>query len=416
MLACLLLSLVTSTRVPAQDNPPREPSERLRELEKKVEELTRRVESLQKQGADRDEKIQAELEEALEEARRAADGVAQAETSGTSKMLLAGDAFVQFTNRRGGGSSFTAALNPHFYWKLGERMLFGSGVELELGNDSTEPNLEWAEVFYEIGESATLGLGKFLMPFGYFQENIHAAYINKLPDEPFVVSNTFATTLAPTHDLGVQIRGPIPLGSARLNYVLYVANGPRLDLGTNDPATAGALEFENFDDNNRNKAVGGRIGFQPAPGVEIGYSALVARVGPDGTPFRNVDATLQDVDLNYVGRVGPLKGRVDARAEWVWSDVDPADFGSGVQNNRRRGGYAQLAYRPTELLGGPLADLEGVARYDRIEQPGGSPLPDVSSWTAGLDYYAGPTSVFKFAYQGGAGVERAFLFQYAVGF
>jgi hypothetical protein len=137
------------------------------------------------------------------------------------------------------------------------------------------------------------------------------------------------------------------------------------------------------------------------------------------------------VDLNYVRSSTALKGVIDVKAQWMWSQVSDVtyDTGSGpfTFNNRRDGGYVQLAYRPSLLNNKILQNLEGVCRWDTINNPSGAPAAtayDEQRWTFGLNYWLGSSTVIKAAYQfgerktPGAGSENvnAFLLQAAMGF
>jgi hypothetical protein len=150
-------------------------------------------------------------------------------------------------------------------------------------------------------------------------------------------------------------------------------------------------------------------------------------VGSD--EFKGIRALLQGVDVSYVRQIDPLYGTLDIRAEWVWSDVDRATFdpdGAGgfgplTIDNKRNGGYVQIAYRPTKSDNKLLRDLEFITRYDLINVPGN--LPDGTSekrLTIGIDYWVSPSAVIKAAYQFDdkehGPSQNAFLFQMAVGF
>jgi len=182
------------------------------------------------------------------------------------------------------------------------------------------------------------------------------------------------------------------------------------------------LEFRNTDDNNTNKALGWRFGFLPIPEFEVGYSLQVAKVGEDGTEFSNVDSVLQGLDLSYVRESEFLKGFIDLRSEWLWSDVDRADYETegGRFRNKRRAGYVQAAYRPR--YGVPiLQNVEPVVRYDMINLPKDAPNnQDKDRWTLGLNYYLNSSTVVKAAYRiddrNGAEDENAFLLEAAMGF
>jgi hypothetical protein len=50
------------------------------------------------------------------------------------------------------------------------------------------------------------------------------------------------------------------------------------------PATPGQLNFDDFADVNNDKAVGGRIGFEPFTDLSMGYSVQLSRPSPSGVP------------------------------------------------------------------------------------------------------------------------------------
>ena len=125
---------------------------------------------------------------------------------------------------------------------------------------STTVALEYADVSYLLNDYITLGAGKFLSPFGIFRERLHPKWINKLPNQPLGYASG-ASRLAPSTQIGAQVRGGIPLiGDSKMGYTLYASNGPILQTAANN---AGQISFKNTDDNSGNKAFGGRIGFLP---------------------------------------------------------------------------------------------------------------------------------------------------------
>ena len=84
-----------------------------------------------------------------------------------------------------------------------------------------------------------------------------------------------------------------------------------------------------------------------------------------------------------------------------------------------------MAYRPTKWEDSFLKDVEGVVRFDWLDQPRGAPIAfDEERLTIGLNYWLGPSTVCKAAYvfdnkDDPLGVERdenEFFLQMAIGF
>jgi hypothetical protein len=298
-------------------------------------------------------------------------------------------------------------------------LLFEGEVEFELGDAETTTNLEYADMSYLLNDYVTVEAGRFLTPFGVFTERLHPKWINKLADKPLVYADG-NTMLVPESEQGVQLRGAVPLGDAvKTTYVLWVTNGPGLNT---DADNAGTLDFERTTDNNDHKAFGGRVALFPIPEVEVGYSAEFARVGGKTTEFSNVDADIQGVDVSYVHDSTALKGAVDLRAEWLWSHVQPFDYGTdgGRFRNDRWGGYVQAAYRPT--FGDAIVrKLEPVVRFDMINQPDTAPNnQDEQRLSFGINCHLSSRAVVKTVYEvdelHGGKHPNAVLVQAAVGF
>ena len=155
---------------------------------------------------------------------------------------------------------------------------------------------------------------------------------------------------------------------------------------------------------------------------------LPGRCRRPGTSGR-ANTLLQSVDLSYVRDSVRLKGIVNLKAQWVWSHVDKFGYdpdgtlgGPFIFNNNRDGGYVQLAYRPSRVENTFIKNLEPVIRYDRLSQARTATGTDESRYTVGLNYWLGPSSVFKLAYefdrQSGPEAARhnAVLLQFVTGF
>lgn len=339
---------------------------------------------------------------------------------GTTKFLLAGYGTGGFTARSGEDPFFDASFNAIFLWKLTDRLFFEGELEFEFEDGTTTTNLEIAQASYLLNDYMTIGVGRFLNPMDYFVERQHMNWVNKFPDKPLAVYDG----LLPESELGVQLRGVIPIGPTKLEYAAFVANAPGLMTTPDDFSTLGMLDFDNFANAGGHIAVGGHVGFIPIPELEVGYGIQRSTVGPRD---HAVEAILQSVDLNYVRDSTLLKGLINFRAQWVWShvghftyDPDSEQGGPFEFNNNRNGGYAQLAYRPTGF-GNIIKNFEPVVRYDRLNQLHTPVGFNEERWSFGLDYWVTSSAVIKAAYQldnknGGARDQNAFMLQVAVGF
>jgi hypothetical protein len=342
---------------------------------------------------------------------------------GTTNFHISGFGVGTFEDREGSVSNFSATFNPIFLWELSPRLLYEGRLELELSGSGTNLELEYSLLTYLLNDYITLGAGEFLTPSNVFVERFEALWINKLPDRPLAVYDG----LLGERSIGAEVRGGFPIGPTRANYAFYVSNGPNLNFF--DPTRAGTLDFNNFTDNNDNKAVGGRVGFLPFPGVEIGYGFEVANPGVQGSSFADVGSFLQTVDLNVTRNFDLLKGRIDLHAQYAWSKVDSAvydptgvfGFGPLEFESKQDGGYAQIAYRPTQAGLDFLHDFEFIFRWDHLSRaPSGLGVGEEQRWTLGIDYWLGPGVALKTAYEwdqrSGEPNANAFFVQAVAGF
>jgi len=342
---------------------------------------------------------------------------------GTTKFLLAGWAEGMFEARNGQVSTFSASFNPIFLWELTPKLLFDGRLEIEPSGGGTNVNLVNAQLSYLLNDYIALGVGEFFSPSNVFVERFEPQWINKLPDRPLAVYHG----ILPNISVGAQVRGGFPIGPTRANYAFYVSNGPVLN--TFDARSAGTLDFNSYTDNNDNKAVGGRVGFLPIPGVEVGYGFETSKPGFQGTTLSDVQALVQSVDLEITRDSDLLKGRINLFAQYAWSHVGHAvydpdgslGFGPLAFTSKQDGGYAELAYRPTKIDNDFIRNLEMIFRWDHLSRdPSGLGDPEETRWTLGLNYWLSPSTVVKAAYEwdqpNGEPNENALLLQTAMGF
>src|SRR2546421_2061691 len=234
---------------------------------------------------------------------------------GSTKFLLAGYGTAGFTARSGEDPFFDAAFNAIFLWKFSDRLFFEGELEYEFEDGATTTNLEIAQASYLLNDYMTIGVGRFLNPMDFFVERQHMNWVNKFPDKPLAVYDG----LLPESELGAQLRGVVPIGPTKLEYVGFIANAPGLMTAPDDLSSLGMLDFDPTANLGGHVAVGGHVGFIPIPQLEVGYGIQRSRVGPRDHDVENI---LQSVDLNYVRDSTLLKGLINFRAQWGWSHVD----------------------------------------------------------------------------------------------
>jgi hypothetical protein len=340
-------------------------------------------------------------------------------------------------------SSFVGgSFNPIFLWKQSEKLLFESEIEMEYENNETNIFLEYANLSYLYNKYITLRFGKILVPFGIFSARLHPRWINRLPSAPLGFGHD---GVGPSSDLGIEIRGAIPIRNIRFGYAVYTTNGPSLSDGSKNPVEAGKLKYSNIPDNNNNKAVGGRFSVLPfhTSSLEVGVSGQYATVGDDDAPAYDVNALFLSADLSFVKRVSFLRSVLDLKAQWNYAQVD--DFNYVVTENditttlnfenTSQAYFGQISLRPIMAESKWLNNTEVVHRISGLNIAHDSPWGEESLQLAfGIKYWLDWRTVFKLAYQfGGAGGhghggteevveeeghedEHAFFFHWAIGF
>lgn len=301
----------------------------------------------------------------------------------------------------------TLTLAPIFHWTVGERVFIEAELEGQIDSDGDrEGAVEYATVNWLLGDHAALVVGKFLSPVGSFFANQHPSWINRLPSAPPGFGHGGA---APLTDVGVQLRGGADLGPQSINYAIYAANGPRMQLEGMDEVD---LEMEGrLRDRDGRKVGGGRVGWLPLPALELGMSAVRGRVelvadGAMGEPAR--DYRVEGVDLAW----RPLPS-LDLRAEWVRQRVAEAEMSMAPDRLDWRAWYAQGTWRLAE------GRWEGVARFADATSPHAEATLRQSA--VGVNRLWGPRRQLKFAYEFNKSPDPAtaadrFLAQWAYAF
>ncbi len=204
-------------------------------------------------------------------------------------------------------------INPVLLVPLGDRWLIESRAEFE-GRFQRPPDggpyggpvnkhVDYAQIDYIASPYVTITAGRFLTPFGIFNERLYPIWIRSLQPDPLILP----ISTAPSD--GAMLRGGFPVNAkANTNYTAYVS---ATSIGI------GSVDSE--------RHVGGRLGwFFPGPRLEVGGSW---------------QRTLQDVRKNAFGfHMGwqPAKLPLNLRSEFARSFA-----GSGY--------WVEGAYRLSQL-------------------------------------------------------------------
>ncbi|HID39211.1 MAG TPA: hypothetical protein EYP36_06825 [Calditrichaeota bacterium] len=328
---------------------------------------------------------------------------------GESRFLLRGYAHsgLEF---RGDASTFVGgSFNPIFLWRQSDKLLFEAELEIAVEGGETEFGLEYANMAYILNSYVILRLGKFLLPYGAFAEKLHPAWINRLPTMPLGFGHD---GVGPARGLGVELRGGVPVGVAKMSYSVYIINGPILNDGSDptvEPEEAGKVIYEptgKFE--SENKAIGGRLSILPfsSSSMEIGLSGFYSNVGEDDTEYEDVSVLAYAMDFSFVKKISSLSGVIDIKAQFNAENVSDAyytnyeDSSRFTFKNNSSSYYVQLSYRPVNLGTMFFNSLELVGRYSALS------FPEEALWTSsqtqfaiGLNYWIDWRNVIKLSYQ-----------------
>ena len=161
----------------------------------------------------------------------------------------------------GGQNLIDTQINPVLLVPMGDRWLIEARAEFE-GQFQRPPSggpyggpvdkhVDYAQIDYIANPYVTFSAGRFLTPFGIFNERLYPIWIRSLQPDPLILPiNT-----APSD--GAMLRGGFPVNAeANMNYAVYIS---ATSIGV------GSVDSE--------RHIGGRIGFFfPGPRLEGGGS------------------------------------------------------------------------------------------------------------------------------------------------
>ena len=211
---------------------------------------------------------------------------------GQNRFAVWGNAEMTFFADKNNAQFGEVNFKPIFLWRISDKLFVEADPEFETDRGSLDNGLEYANMCYIVIKYFILHAGRFLPKFGAYRGRMGEGFINR-----------FATNPVGFGDGGIGAQGAFGVGDIKLNYDLYLSNGPIL---LTDPENAGQFEYEGYIGNNKGIAVGGRIGFLPLSNssLEVAYSFQnKKKTGDAGFPFENIAVNMQAI-FYLANRIG----------------------------------------------------------------------------------------------------------------
>ncbi|HTM93793.1 MAG TPA: hypothetical protein VL095_15330 [Flavisolibacter sp.] len=338
---------------------------------------------------------------------------------GQNKFAFFGDAEMTYSSNKNERQFGDVNFKPIFLWKVSDQLFVEAETEFETGGGSLDIGLEYVNMCYIVSKYVTLHAGRFLPKFGAYRGRFGEGFLNRFANDPVGFGDG---GIGAMNEVGVGAQGGFGVGDSKINYDVYVSNGPIL---LTDTANAGQFEYEGYIGNNKGKAVGGRFGLLPLSNssLEIGYSfQRKNKTGDPGSGYENTGLFMQAADLNYYTHLTAIQSDFRLLAEWKYQKVDKAVYFDVLNKpytfkNNPSAYYIAAMIRPAHLQSF-LHNLELAGRYSKFKTPveatwGGG---DKKQWDISLDYWLRWNSLVKFTYADRANEPKNFLAQVVFGF
>lgn len=327
----------------------------------------------------------------------AACGVAAPTAARAQGLLVSGYAVEEFNWVQTDPSGHANTFDAHNFNLIVLGQLLGdvfAAAEVEMEHAGEEIGLEYGYLAFTRWPQANIVVGKFLVPFGRFNQDLHPAWINRIPGRPLPNDAVFPVDYG---DVGVMVRGAAPAGTVgRVTYDFWGVNG----LAGAPGASIRDLR-DNREDVDNNVALGTRIGLVTNRGFDVGASLY------SGTYNDSAALNLRIIGADATYHRGPL----EVRGEWMTAAQDTSTAG----NVTKSGFYVLGSYAFRSWV-------EAAVRYSQVDFPGSG--ADRSRISLGVNLYPSDAAAFRFAYninrELGSGVTQAknnsFIAQFTVGF
>jgi hypothetical protein len=156
-------------------------------------------------------------------------------------------------------------------------------LNFEVGEDgAVGVDLERAQIGYQFGDSATVWLGRFHTPYGYYNTAFHhGQQIATSLRRPRFIEFEDHGGIMPAHTVGMWVTGSERLGDEKLTYDVYIGNSQRITGGTLDMNNPGNIHGSTIVGGNLGLLLGGHL-----DGLKVGVDVFQTRIeDQDTTPL-----------------------------------------------------------------------------------------------------------------------------------
>jgi len=234
--------------------------------------------------------------------------------------------------------------------RLGSRTRALFELNFEVGSDgNVGVDLERAQVGYQFADSATVWLGRFHTPYGYYNTAFHhGQQIATSLRRPRFIEFEDHGGIMPAHTVGAWLTGSERVGDQKVTYDVYIGNSQRI--------TGGKLDMNNAGNTHGSTIVGGNLGLLLSgalDGLKVGVDVFQTRI-EDEDPLPPLPA--------YVTRVKSY-GAYAAYDTDSWEDIaefhvfSNQDVTGLTGTHHSDAGFLQLGYRAGRFT--------PYARYER---------------------------------------------------
>jgi hypothetical protein len=159
--------------------------------------------------------------------------------------------------------------------RLGSRTRALFELNFEVGSDgNVGVDLERAQIGYQFADSATVWLGRFHSPYGYYNTAFHhGQQIATSLRRPRFIEFEDHGGIMPAHTVGAWLTGSERVGDEKVTYDFYIGNSQRI--------TGGKLDMNNAGNTHGSTIVGGNLGLLLSgalDGLKVGVDVFQTRI------------------------------------------------------------------------------------------------------------------------------------------